>query len=232
MVAASPAVMRGVGAAAARFLYLLPALLLALLCLRVAELGAGLSAGSTFTAAARIVAPALTGDLFALASHLPLLFLFSLPLPLLLIRSRSGMFWALGLAWSSLVAAQAALVHYFIMARVPLGADLFAYSLRDINDYAALMDYRDHAQGRDGIVRHAMAEMECADRHNKKLVIGVEVTPNEIRKVSFNHLAEADLERELALTENALSGYRTFSGFAIHHFRGYQEWLAHDRSGN
>ncbi len=95
----------------------------------------------------------------------------------------------------------------------------------DIYDYAALMDYRDHALGRDGIVSHATDTMEFARRRHKRLVIGVEVTPNDIQKVSFDHLAEADLERELALAENAFKDNEAFAGFAIHHFRGYQQWL-------
>ena len=118
-------------AAAPLFLSLLPALLLAFLCLRVAELAAGIAPGATTVDVARTAAPALTGDILTLARCLPLLFLFSLPL--LLIRSRRGLFWGLGLAWSLLVAAQAALVQYFITARVPLGADLFAYSPSEIS---------------------------------------------------------------------------------------------------
>jgi len=95
-----------------------------------------------------------------------------------------------------------------------------------IYDYAALMDYRDHALGRDGIVSNAADEMASAERMHKRLVIGVDVTPDEIQKVSFDHLAEADLERELALAARAFRHNRAFAGFAIHHFRGYQQWLA------
>lgn len=101
----------------------------------------------------------------------------------------------------------------------------------DIYDYAALMDYRDHAQGGDGIIAHASAEMAYADSQHKRIVIGVEVTPNEIRKVSFDHLAEPDLERELGLVERAYRDRPAFAGFAIHHFRGYRAWLARKRAG-
>jgi hypothetical protein len=97
-------------------------------------------------------------------------------------------------------------------------------------DYASLMDYRDHAEGRDGIVSHATDTMEFARRLHKKLVIGVEVTPNDIQKVSFDHLAEPDLERELGLTEDAFRDNEAFAGFAIHHFRGYQQWLERTRT--
>jgi hypothetical protein len=99
----------------------------------------------------------------------------------------------------------------------------------DIYDYAALMDYRDHALGRDGIVSNAADEMASAERMRKRLVIGVDVTADDIQKVSFDHLAEADLERELALAARAFRHNRAFAGFAIHHFRGYQQWLARAR---
>jgi hypothetical protein len=94
-----------------------------------------------------------------------------------------------------------------------------------IYDYVALMDYRDHAEGRDGMISHAAGELKYAGLRGRKVVIGVEVTPNEIRKVSFNHLAEADLERELALAERAFSPQPAFGGFVLHHYRGYRVWL-------
>ena len=99
----------------------------------------------------------------------------------------------------------------------------------DIYDYVALMDYRDHAGGGDGIIAHAKDEMAYAGRHSRKVVIGVEVTPNELLKVSFNHLTEPDMERELALTEKAFQGQQAFAGFAIHHYRGYRVWLERER---
>ena len=95
----------------------------------------------------------------------------------------------------------------------------------DIYDYAALMDYRDHAEGRDGIISNAVDEMAYAERRNKRIVIGIDVSPDEIQKVSFDHLTERDLERELSLTAQAFRGQRAFAGFAIHHLRGYQAWL-------
>lgn len=95
----------------------------------------------------------------------------------------------------------------------------------DTYDYVALMDYRDHAAGRDGMISHAESEMKYAGKVQRKVVIGVELTPNEIRKVSFNHLGEKDLKRELALVEKAFGREPAFSGFALHHFRGYKVWL-------
>ncbi len=96
-------------------------------------------------------------------------------------------------------------------------------------DYAALMDYRDHALGADGIVSHAENNLAIARRLHRRLVIGVDVTPGEPQKVSFDHLTEADLERELGLAAVEFGADPAFAGFAIHHFRGYQAWLARDR---
>lgn len=133
MVERSPS--GGVGAAAARFVGLMPALLLAVLGLRMAELGAGMLPGAAPADAARITARALAGDVYVLARFLPLLFLWSLA-PLMA-KSRRGRFWGLGLAWSVLIVMQTALVQYFITARVPLGADLYAYSLHEVQATAS-----------------------------------------------------------------------------------------------
>jgi hypothetical protein len=92
------------------------------------------------------------------------------------------------------------------------------------------MDYRDHAAGDDGLISHAKDEIAYAGRHRRKVVIGVEVTPNELLKVSFNHLTESDMERELAFTVEAFQGEKAFAGFAIHHYRGYRVWLERERS--
>lgn len=99
----------------------------------------------------------------------------------------------------------------------------------DVYDYVALMDYRDHADGRDGIIAHAAREMEYAEKIGKHVVIGLELTPNELKKVTFNHRREADLAREMAATEKAYGKSKAFDGFALHHYRGYREWVEGQR---
>src|SRR5712671_5737216 len=133
MVGRSPT--DGVAAVAARFAGLLPPLLLAVLCLRVAELSAGLPAGAPLAEAAGIAGRAFAEDAYAFARLLPLLFLLSWGL--LRPRSDRPSFWGLGLLWSLFIAVQAALVQYFITARVPLGADLYSYSLREVRQTAS-----------------------------------------------------------------------------------------------
>jgi uncharacterized sulfatase len=116
----------------ARFLQLLPAFVLAFFCLRIAELAAGSEAGVTRVEFAELAASALAVDAINLARYLPLLFLYSLPF--LLIRSPRLNLLGLGLAWSLLLLLQAGLLEFSLTARLPLGADLFAYSADDVGD--------------------------------------------------------------------------------------------------
>ena len=101
--------------------------------------------------------------------------------------------------------------------------------IADLYDYVALMDYRDHADGRDGIIAHAAREMAYAEQVGKQVVIGLELTPNELKKVTFNHRREADLQREIEATQAAYGTSKAFAGFALHHYRGYREWVAAQR---
>lgn len=97
--------------------------------------------------------------------------------------------------------------------------------VQDIYDYVALMDYRDRAEGPDGILSHASDELAYAKKVGKTVWIGIETSPNEIRKVSFDHLREPDMERELGKVQRALAGDTRFGGFVLHHFDSYQKWL-------
>ncbi|MBQ5949733.1 hypothetical protein [Massilia sp. ST3] len=97
--------------------------------------------------------------------------------------------------------------------------------VQDLYDYVALMDYRDRAEGGDGIVSHAMDELEYASRIGRKVMIGVETLPNAIKKVSFHHLREADMERELATTARMVGQMPAYGGVVIHHYQSYRKWL-------
>lgn len=95
----------------------------------------------------------------------------------------------------------------------------------DIYDYAALMAYRDRAEGADGMVALAAGELKYAGAIGKEVVVGVEVTPNDIRKVSFDRKSEAEMEWELLLAADAFGKEPAFGGFALHHFGSYRDWL-------
>lgn len=95
----------------------------------------------------------------------------------------------------------------------------------DLYDYVAVMDYRHRVEGRDGMIEHVRAELDYARRHGKRVVVGVEVSPNELDKVTFAGKSRAQFERALEQTAAAFRGNPAFAGFAIHHYRSYRTWL-------
>ena len=95
----------------------------------------------------------------------------------------------------------------------------------DLFDYVALMDYRDTAEGPDGIIEHGRDELDYAAAAGKRVVIGVEIAPNEIPKVTFDDNTEAELEQALATTARAYATHPGFGGFALHHLEAYVTWL-------
>jgi hypothetical protein len=97
--------------------------------------------------------------------------------------------------------------------------------VQDVFDYVALMDYRDRALGPDSITSHAANELAYGRKIGRTVMIGIETTPNDIQKVSFDHLTEADMERELALAQQHFGSTPAFGGFVLHHLAGYQRWL-------
>lgn len=118
---------RALGAALGDVLSCLPALVLAWLCLRVAEswhvAGGAVKLASMF-------GPALANDLLSLLRYG---FLFVLGAPLLaLVPARRWRLALLGLSWSLLLAFQAGLLQYQWIAGVPLGADLFGYTRAEV----------------------------------------------------------------------------------------------------
>lgn len=60
------------------------------------------------------------------------------------------------------------------------------------------------------------------------MLIGVETLPDAIGKVSFEHLKEADMERQPGLTANAVGAMKPFGGFVIYHYGQYRKWLGLD----
>jgi len=111
----------------ARLLGLLPALVLAQLGLWICSLA---RTGTVGIAPLTVAATALGNDVLALARALPMLVLLSWPL--LTLRSPRLRLLAVGLLWSLFLLAQGALEQYFLVARTPLGADLFGYSWAEI----------------------------------------------------------------------------------------------------
>ena len=97
--------------------------------------------------------------------------------------------------------------------------------LQDIYDHVVLMDYRDRADGPDGILSHAQDEIAYGRKIGKPVWIGLETAPNEIRKLTFFYKRPHEMAREMARVCEQLAGEAAFGGFAIHHYRSYRQWL-------
>jgi len=88
-------------------------------------------------------------------------------------------------------------------------------------DYVALMDYRDKAEGGDGIIEHARREVEAAARFGGKVIIGVETGEGDLDKLTFAEEGRETMENELAKVLAAYRGVEGFEGVAIHHLDSY-----------
>ena len=97
--------------------------------------------------------------------------------------------------------------------------------LQDIYDHVVLMDYRNRADGPDGILSHAQDEIAYGRRIGKPVWIGLETAPNEIRKLTFFDKRPPEMAHEMARVREQLAGERAWGGFAIHHYRSYRQWL-------
>lgn len=129
MVTALPRVQEaGFFAAVGGMFRWLPALLVGMLCLHVAELAVG-------GASSAVLLLALRNELAGFARHawLPVL----IALPWMLIGSERARLLCVGATWSVLLLLYAMLIQYHASTGVPLGADLFAYSWREISTTAS-----------------------------------------------------------------------------------------------
>ena len=98
--------------------------------------------------------------------------------------------------------------------------------VQDMYDFVAIMDYRDSAKGRDGIISHATDELEYAAEIGRGVVVGVETGESVPKKVTFREEGPARLEAELRIAKRAFKKYESFLGFAIHDYRAYRELVA------
>ncbi len=94
--------------------------------------------------------------------------------------------------------------------------------VQDIADRVVIMDYRDFAEGVDGIIFHAQDEMNYGESIAREVIIGVETNPALPEKVTFFEEGETVMEQELALTDQFFQSSPAFAGLAIHDYLGYQ----------
>jgi len=87
----------------------------------------------------------------------------------------------------------------------------------DIIDLVNIMDYRDFAEGVDGIIVHAQGEVEYGPT-----VISVETQCLELDKLSFCEEKERYMEYELNKVYNHFVDNHNFKGFSIHYYGTYR----------
>ncbi|MCP4540491.1 MAG: hypothetical protein GY832_25415 [Chloroflexi bacterium] len=93
--------------------------------------------------------------------------------------------------------------------------------VQDITDRIVIMDYRDFAEGNDGIIYHAQDEMDYAQGIGKEIIIGVETNDIEPEKITFFEEGETVMENELAFVKQHYQTSSAFRGLAIHDYSGY-----------
>lgn len=146
--------------------------------------------------------------------------------------SLSRMFLARSKEWVTM--AHQADKGFLIGAAIPFWYDSFAVEwegvkkplnahLQDLYDYVAVMDYRNRAEGPDGIIAHAREEIAYGSAHGKSVLLGLETGDAEPAKVTFRLRGAEAMAQEMATTERAFAHKQAFSGFAIHHLRTWME---------
>lgn len=96
-----------------------------------------------------------------------------------------------------------------------------ASALQEMFDYVALMDYRDTAEGGDGIIEHARREIELASGIDRKVIIGIETGASELDKLTFAEEGRRVMNEELGKVNGAYEGVTGYGGIAVHHLSPY-----------
>ncbi|MCM3294021.1 copper amine oxidase N-terminal domain-containing protein [Paenibacillus sp. MER 180] len=90
-------------------------------------------------------------------------------------------------------------------------------------DCLVIMNYRNHAVGKNGIVENAQAMLREASTLKKQIVIAVEtVKSSEGPRTSFYAMSNEAMEKELQAAHNQLTCYASYAGFAVHDFKSWQ----------
>lgn len=90
-------------------------------------------------------------------------------------------------------------------------------------DKVVLMDYRDTAEGTDGIIANAIAIIDEATVMNKPVILGVEMAPSdEGNKTTFFEEGHEVMEQELVTVHRHFKKHDGFGGVAVH---GFSHWM-------
>ena len=90
---------------------------------------------------------------------------------------------------------------------------------QDITDSVAIMDYVDDTTR---LVNDAIGEINYADAHGKKVVVGVETQNISPGTSTFYQEGNSTMESRLGVAQNSFISHASFQGFAIHHYNTYK----------
>ncbi|MBN2389646.1 MAG: hypothetical protein JXR84_02905 [Anaerolineae bacterium] len=93
--------------------------------------------------------------------------------------------------------------------------------IQDIVDCVVLMDYRDAAEGNDGIIAHAQDELIYGNQVGTLVTIGLETNCIEPIKITFCEEGKGAMAEEMAKSAAMFKAHSSFHGFAIHDYVGY-----------
>jgi len=108
--------------------------------------------------------------------------------------------------------------------KVPGTEYSFSAWLLEKFDCLVIMDYRNQALGKNGIVDNANAILREASAHKKQAIVAVETAKSsEGDHVSFYAKSVDFMERELQTAHQELSRYVGYAGMAVH---DYKSWVS------
>lgn len=94
--------------------------------------------------------------------------------------------------------------------------------LLEQSDGVVIMNYRNHALGKNGIVDNAGVILNEASALGKQVIIAVETAPNgESDRTSFYGKGAQVMEQELRTAHSLLSRQASYSGIAVHDYRSW-----------
>lgn len=85
-------------------------------------------------------------------------------------------------------------------------------------DGVVVLAYRDHADGRDGVLRLSDGEVARATELGKLAIVGVQTAFDELDKLTFFEEGRTAMEDALDEVTGALRKHAGFGGIAIHHY--------------
>jgi hypothetical protein len=97
-----------------------------------------------------------------------------------------------------------------------------SFHLLDLADQVGIMDYRNHAEGSDGLIAHAEPLLSYAEASGATVFVGIETAAAQLPKLTFFSQTREHMAHQLEIAERAFRRFRSYTGVAIHDYTGYR----------